>query len=120
MAASKTAFASHIAAATSNAAAATTNGTAVNLTGADGATFTAQITNGATAPTVAASAILQVSDAGSTWYFYQQQSAGLTASATYPFSFDVPPSVMYARIQITGNTGQAVTCAAQAFVVNSL
>jgi hypothetical protein len=106
--------------ATANTAASTTNTVGVNLQTADGATITCQIINGTTAPTTACAAICQVSPDNLNWAFYQQQTAGTVASTQYNLAFDLPPSVIFARIQFTGNTGQSVTVSAQSMVVNSL
>lgn len=104
----------------SNAAGATTNSSSLNMTTYPGAVVTAQITNGATAPTVPCSAIVQVSSDGTTWHTWAQGTAGLTASTAYSFSWEIPPPVMYVNVKFTGNTDQAVTVAAQAQYVAGL
>lgn len=105
----------------SNTAGSTTNSSAVVLTTAYGAAITAQITNGATGPTAACAAILQVSeDGGTNWREWARGVAGTANSGAYTFSFDVPPAVLRCRVQFTGNTGQTVTVAAQAHVLDTI
>lgn len=101
-----------IAAATSNAAAATTTGTAVDLTVAYGGLITGIITNGATGPTIAASAIVEVSGDNTNWKTLYTVSGEVTANSVTSWSCSVEPGIMYARVRVTGNTAQAVTCEA--------
>ena len=101
-----------IAAATSNAAGATATGTAVDLTVKYGGTITGIITNGATGPTVQAVAYVEISGDNTNWKELYQVGGGVTASTITPYSCDIAAGVMYARVRVTGNTGQAVTCEA--------
>jgi hypothetical protein len=101
-----------IAAATSNAAAGTTTGTAVNLTTAYGGTITGLLTNGATGPTVQATATVQISGDNVNWKTFYLIGGDVTISLVTAYSCDIPPGVMYARVVVTGNTGQPVTCEA--------
>ncbi len=98
---------------TSVVAAGTLTSATANLTANYGAVITVQITNGATGPTLPCIASLQV--AGNTTDFYPAYSgvADITNSATTTFFWEIPPGVMYARVQFSGHTGQAVTAAAQ-------
>ena len=100
---------------TTNAAGATTTGDALNLTSALGLIGVLRIVNGATAPTVACTAYIDVSGDGATWRQWLAITAGLTAGETYPYPFELPAPIMYARARFGGNTGQAVTvdCLAQ-------
>ncbi len=110
-----------IAVGTSNAAGATTRGT-VDLRTALGGLLTFKITNGATGPTVQASANILVShnagatpaagSAGAEWKTVYQVANGVATGTVGEFSYDVPAGVMHLEAEITGNTGQAVTCEA--------
>ncbi len=111
MAASK-ALETIIAAGTSNAAAGTTTGTAVDLTTDYGGLMTGLITNGGTGPTIAASAIVEVSGDNVNWKEIFRVTGEVTASSITPWSCAIDPGVMYARARVTGNTAQAVTCEA--------
>jgi hypothetical protein len=110
-----------IAAGTSNAAGSTTRNT-VDLRTAHGGLLTVKLTNGATGPTVAATCnILVAHSAGATptaasagadwktiWSF-----AGLTANnGVVEQSINIDAGVMHLEVEVTGNTGQAVTCEA--------
>ena len=101
-----------IAAATSNAAAGTTTGTAVDLTTKYGGLITGLLTNGATGPTVQAVAYVEVSGDNTNWKQFYTVGGDIAASLATPYSCEIPPGVMYARVRVTGNTGQAVTCEA--------
>ena len=95
---------------------ATTTGDALDLGTALGLAGVLRIVNGGTAPTAPCSAFIDVSGDGMTWRQWTPPlTAGLTASATYQWSFDLPAAVMYVRARFVGNTGQAVTvdCLAQ-------
>lgn len=116
MAATKT-LSTIIAAGTSNAGAGTTTGTAVNLTAAYGALITGLITNGGTGPTVQAVAYVEVSGDGTNWKQFAVFPGGVIANTVTPIICRVPPEVMYARVRVTGNTGQAVTCEAFAQIL---
>ena len=111
-----------IAAATSNAAGSTTRGTA-DLRTAQGGLLTVKIANGATGPTVPATVnILIAHDAGATptaasagtdwktiWSF--AASTGNNVVTEMP-PYEFGPGVMHLEVEVTGNTGQAVTCEA--------
>lgn len=112
MAATKTS--ATLQASVSNAAAATKNSSDLDLSTAYGAVITAKITNGATGPTIACQAIVQVSPDGTTYYNAMTGTAPTTASAVATFYFEIPLGVMHVRVQFTGNTVQAVTVEAQA------
>lgn len=106
-----------IAAATSNAAGGTTTGTAVDLTTKGGALITGLLTNGATGPTIAPSAIVEVSGDNVNWKQFYTQTGDTTASSVTPLNCRIPSPVLYARVRVTGNTGQAITCEAFAQVL---
>ena len=106
-----------IAAATSNAAAGTTTGTAVDLTTKYGALITGLITNGATGPTLQANAYVEVSGDNTNWKQFYVVGGGTVANAATPFSCRIPAPAMYARVRVSDNTGQAVTCEAFAHVL---
>lgn len=101
-----------IAAATSNAAAGTTTGTAVDLTTRYGGLITGLLTNGATGPTIQATAFIEVSGDNVNWKELFRVGSDVTANLVTPFSCDIAPGIMYARVRVTGNTGQAVVCEA--------
>ncbi len=110
-----------IAAATSNAAGATTRGT-VDLRTAFGGLLTIKLTNGGTGPTLQAEArVLVAHNAGATptaagagtdWKTIYVVGNGTTASTVGEWSIPIDQSVMHCEVEITGNTGQAVTCEA--------
>lgn len=100
---------STIQASASNTAGSTTTSSTLDLTTAYGAGIMAKITNGATGPTVACTATVNVSSDGATWKYFQAATAGVANNGVYPFAFDLPAWVMYAQVVFTGNTGQTVT-----------
>lgn len=110
-----------IAAATSNAAGSTTRGT-VDLRTAHGGLLTIKLTNGGTGPTVQAEARVLVAhnsgttptaaSAGTDWKTIWVFGGGVTASAITEQSIAVDAGVMHLEVEVTGNTGQAVTCEA--------
>jgi len=101
-----------IAAATSNSASATTTGTAFDLTAKLGALLTAKITNGGTGPTIAASVKIYTSADNSNFKLFQTLTGDTVNSSVNEWAIDIPPTVMYVRADVTGNTGQTVTCEA--------
>lgn len=101
-----------IAAATSNAASATTTGTAINLTTAYGGIWTAKVTNGGSGPTVGATVNVYVSGDNTNFKLVAALLCPTGNSLVSEFSGLVDPGVMYFRIDVTGNTVQAVTCEA--------
>lgn len=110
-----------IAAATSNAAGATTRGTVDQRT-TIGGLLTVKVTNGATGPTIGAiinilvahngGATPTAASAGTDWKTVYSLQHIITANAIGEWDYDVPPGVMHLEVEITGNTGQAVTCEA--------
>lgn len=112
-----------IAAATSNGAGSTTRGT-LDLRTAFGGLLTIKITNGGTGPTVQAVANVLVAhntgvtptaaSAGTDWKTIYQVGNGTTASTVGEWSIPIEQGVMHLEVEVTGNTGQAVTC--EAFV----
>ena len=110
-----------IAAATSNAAGATTRGT-VDLRTAFGGLLTVKLTNGGTGPTLQAEARVLVAHstaatptaggAGTDWKTIYVVGNGTAASTVGEWSIPIDQSVMHCEVEITGNTGQAVTCEA--------
>jgi hypothetical protein len=110
-----------IAAATSNAAAGTTRGT-LDLRTKAGGMLTIKLTNGATGPTVQAVANVLIAhnsgatptagSAGTDWKTIWSFGGGVTANAITEQSMAVDASVMHLEVEVTGNTGQAVTCEA--------
>ena len=111
-----------IAAATSNAAGSATRG-AVDLRTAFGGLLTVKLTNGGTGPTVQATAYVMVAHdtgtlpatgaAGTVWKTIATViGGGTTASAVTEGSMDIPAGIMHLQVEVSGNTGQAVTCEA--------
>ena len=110
-----------IAAGTSNAAGGTQRGV-VDLRTAFGGLLTIKITNGATGPTAQAVArVLVAHNAGATpaagpagadWKTIHEVGNSTVANTVGEWSIDVDSSVMHLEVEITGNTGQAVTCEA--------
>ena len=111
MAATKT-LRTIIAAATSNSAGSTTTGTVIDLTTKYGGFLTIKITNGGTGPTVAASAYIYVSGDNSNFKLVTTLAATTTNSLAHEWGIEIPPSVMYLRVDVKDNTAQAVTCEA--------
>lgn len=110
-----------IAAATSNSAGSTTRGT-VDLRTAHGGYLTIKLTNGATGPTVQATCNVLVAhnssstptaaSAGTDWKTIWSFGGGTANSAVTEQSVAIDASVMHLEVEVTGNTGQAVTCEA--------
>lgn len=110
-----------IASGTSNAAGATTRG-AQDLRTAGGGLLTVRVTNGATGPT--AQAVVNVliahnsgttptpASQGADWKLLWSFGAGTTANAVTEQAIAIDPAVMHVCVEVTGNTGQAVTCEA--------
>lgn len=117
-----------IAAATSNSVGSTTRGT-LDLRTAAGGTLTLKLTNGGTGPTVQAEARVLIAhnsgstptaaSAGTDWKTIWSFGGGTTASAITEQSIVIDPSVMHLEVEVTGNTGQAVTCEAYLSEVTS-
>ncbi len=101
-----------IAAATSNSAGSTATGTAFDVTTAFGGLITIKITNGGTGPTVPATAYVYVSGDNSNFKLLTSFTHSSTNSAVGEFSCELPAAAMYVRVDVTGNTAQAVTCEA--------
>lgn len=83
-------------------------------------TIGGQITNGATGPTVQCTATVFYSGDGTTWETLTSIGGGTVASAITNFNYDLPEATLYAYIQFTGNTGQAVTVWAYGFEYTSM
>lgn len=112
-----------IAAATSNSAGGTTRGT-LDLRTAAGGLLTIKLTNGGTGPTAQAEARVLVAhnsgttptagSAGTDWKTIWAFGGGTSNNAVTEQSIEIGPAVMHLEVEVTGNTGQAVTC--EAFV----
>lgn len=110
-----------IAAATSNGVGATTRGT-VDLRSVYGGLLTVKITNGATGPTTQAQAnVLMAHNSGATpaaasagadWKTLASWGNGVTNNSIGEWSMVIDPAICHIEVEITGNTGQAVTCEA--------
>lgn len=110
-----------IASGTSNAAGAATWGT-LDLRGKFGGLLTVKITNGGTGPTIQATAMLLIAHndgatpaegvAGEDWKTLCMLGAnGVVANVVGEWSYPVV-GAQHIEVEITGNTGQAVTCEA--------
>ncbi len=110
-----------IAAATSNTAGSTTRGTA-DLRTSIGGLLTIKITNGGTGPTIQAVAnILVAHNTGTTptaaskgtdWKTVYTVGNGTTANTIGEWTYNLPSGAMHVEVEVTGNTGQTVTCEA--------
>lgn len=110
-----------IAAATSNTAGSTTRGTA-DLRTSLGGVLTIKLTNGGTGPTVQAVANILIAhntgstptaaSAGTDWKTIFSVGNGTANSAVGEWSYQVPAGAMHLEVEVTGNTGQTVTCEA--------
>lgn len=98
-----------IAGGTSNSAGATTSGTEVNLSTALGGLLTARITNGATGPTVPASVIVYVGGATGEKRELTRLQSNTGNSVVTDLPCEIPAATMFLNVDVTGNTGQAVT-----------
>ena len=94
------------------AAGSATSALITNSTGY-GVTITVQVTNGGTGPTIPATVTIQISADNTTFVTWASDIAGTVASTSYTFGYQLPPEVSYARVQVTGNTAQAVQAIAQ-------
>lgn len=118
-----------IAAGTSNAAGATTRGT-VDLKASYGGVLTIKITNGATGPTVQAVANVlfahtdgatpTAASAGADWKTMYSIGNGTTADTVGEWAVPIDVAVNHLEVEVTGNTGQAVTCEAYITTVAAL
>jgi len=110
-----------IAAGTSNGAGSTTRGVLDFRTYHSG-TLTIKLTNGASPPTVQAVANVLIAhntgspptagSAGTDWKTIVSFSGGTTANGVSEWSVTLGPEIMHIEVEVTGNTGQAVTCEA--------
>jgi hypothetical protein len=107
LAASKTARS--LQASASNGAGSTTTGTALDISTKYGLGVTAQVTNGATGPTVACTFSLEVSNDNSVWRTYFSATAATGNSVVTNWALNLGPEWLYVRSKFTGNTAQAVT-----------
>jgi hypothetical protein len=101
-----------IAAGTSNAAAGTTTGTAKNTSTAYGGAVTVKLTNGATAPTVAAQAHVKVSGDNTNWKTLCTFYGDIVNNSVNEFAVDINPGYQYVNVVVDSNTVQPVTCEA--------
>lgn len=85
-----------------------------------GATITVQVTNGGTGPTIPANITVQVSADNTTFVIWASDTAGVVASTTYSFGYQLPPEIAYARVIIGSNTAQSVTGIAQYNLISAL
>lgn len=101
-----------ISAATSNSAGGTTTSTVWDLRTAFGGILTIKITNGATGPTELAVARVQISGDNSNWKTHLTFVGPNGNNAVGEYSPPIHDGIMYLRVVVDSNTGQAVTCEA--------
>lgn len=107
-----------IVASATNAAGATTRGT-LDLRTAFGGVLNVKITNGATGPTVQATANILIAhndgatpaaaSAGSDWKTMTTVGGGVVNSQITERVIPIDPGIMHMEVEFTGNTGQDVT-----------
>jgi hypothetical protein len=105
---------------TSNPAGSTTQSAVWNLTTSLGGVIQTRVSNGATGPSAGCESLTQVSSDGTTWRDFARQIAGTGANGVFDFFVEVPGPVLYARVQFSGNTGQAVTVEAYGHELTSI
>lgn len=94
---------------------------AIDLTGAYEAILTGKITNGATGPTVGCTVNVYVSrDNWTNPYLFATITGGVANNGVYPFAFQLPDAVKYAKIGFGGNTAQAVTVVADVQTITAI
>lgn len=114
-----------IAEATSNTAGSTTR-SRLDVRGDDGGYVHIKLTNGGTGPTTQAEARILVADtdgtqpaaasAGTDWKTVVSGiTAGTIANAVREYVWYYGPGMTHLEVEVTGNTGQTVTCEATAF-----
>ncbi|MGG7603543.1 hypothetical protein [Massilia sp. BKSP1R2A-1] len=89
--------------------AAPVTGNSIDVRALNGGEWGYRIVNGASAPGVAATLVLQTSHDGATWFDYQVVSGNLNASGVFSGSVPLGVGVMYARAIAYGNTTNGVT-----------
>lgn len=110
-----------IAAGTSNGVGATTR-QVIDLRSMYGGLLTVKIANGATGPTIQAVANVLVAhnsgstpaaaSAGADWKTVASWGGSTESNAVSEWSMVIDPAICHLEVEITGNTGQAVTCEA--------
>ena len=109
-----------IASGTSNAVSPAATRGAVDLRTSQGGLLTVKIKNGATGPTAPATVNIMVAhssgatpatgSAGSDWKTIWSFASSTGNNAVTEQSITIDPAVMHLQVEVTGNTGQAVTC----------
>ena len=97
--------------ATALAAAGTVTSTAWNMTNALGGLLVARVTN-TTAPTTNATITVNLSVDNVTWFQYLKFAVPTTASTTFDYAVEIPPSALYAQVVFVGGATNAQTCSA--------
>lgn len=94
---------------------------ALDLTGAYQSLLTGKITNGATGPTIGCTVNVYISrDNWTNPYLFASITGGTANNGVYPFAFQLPDAVMYAKIGFGGNTAQAVTVIADLETITAI
>lgn len=84
-------------------------GTTVNLAGIYGGVLHWKIKNGASAPTVAPTMIIQLSHDGTNWYDHWTVGGDTVASSDNSGNIEIPRAAQFARAIVFGNATNAVT-----------
>ena len=93
----------------------------VNISVGFGVVSYIKLTNGATAPTVAAQAQIELSPDDSNWYKFGGPLIGnLTDNGVEEFVTDIPVAAMFIRFITGSNTGQDVTMRIEVSEVSSV
>lgn len=79
-----------------------------------------KVTNGGTGPTLGCVVNIYISRDTTNYTLFQTFTAGLTASAVYPFAVSLPDWALHAKIGFGGNTGQAVTVVADSQTLDTI
>lgn len=103
-----------------NTAGSTTTGSGIDLTAAYEAGMIAEITNGATGPTVGCDFVVETSNDNSDWMEFARFTAGTDNNGVYTFTCALPPWVMYARSKFLGNTAQSVTVECDGYKITAV
>ena len=96
-------------ASSSNAAGATKTGTGVDVSDEYGAIVSVKVTNGATGPTIACLAKIQVSNDNSAWFEFWEARSALGNNEVSEWAVAIPAAVQFIRSIFDENTAQAVT-----------
>ncbi len=109
-----------IASVTNSSGGTTTQAASSDLTTDYGMFITARITNGATAPTIACSFNVEISNDDSNWRLVSTLPGGTGNNEVVDLSFIVDVTVMFARVVFVGNDDQDVTVEALGHILTGI